>query len=85
MFAHFPPSLSADLRPAALLLNTLIVIGSLIVADILYGPAAAGRRTRSRRARLRSHVRVFLPLGLALCGVLVYPVGLQSSVLKDND
>ncbi len=63
MFLRLPFQLSTNLQQTTLVLNTVLLVGALIVVELVYS---------ERPAEQRRHLRYFYPLFLVLAGLLIY-------------
>ena len=68
MFTHLPYHFPVSLQQTALVLNTMLLIVALLVAELVYAEA---------NPRRRKELRYFLPIFVTFIGVLVYAVYLQ--------
>jgi hypothetical protein len=69
MFFTFPIQVGDHIRQVSLLLNTIVLIGVLIVVELVYA---------ERPKQERVHLRYFLPFVAILVGLLVYAAVLQT-------
>ncbi|HYH75823.1 MAG TPA: hypothetical protein VD735_07755 [Candidatus Saccharimonadales bacterium] len=69
MFLRLPFDLDVDIQQLALVLNTALLIGVLIVVELVYAEASREKRR---------DLRLFLPLLLVIIGVMVYAVYKQT-------
>lgn len=65
MFLKLPFEFNGSVQKAALIVNTVLLIGSLIVVELLYAETPREQR---------KHLLYFLPLFLVLVGLLLYAV-----------
>lgn len=72
MFFHFPLQAFTTLRQTVLLLNTVMLIGALVVVELVYSEASAPKRRE---------LRYFYPLFIVLTGLLIYAVYVQRNGL----
>jgi hypothetical protein len=63
MFLRFPFQFSYRLQDIALVLNTVLLVGVLIVAELAYSEAPK---------ETRKYLRYFYPLVLVLVGILIF-------------
>jgi hypothetical protein len=68
MFFTFPVHVTDHIRQLSLLLNTIVLIITLIVVELVYS---------EKPLKQRKHLRYFYPLLIALLGLLVYAAYLQ--------
>lgn len=65
MFLKLPFEFSDNVQQAALIVNTVLLIGALIVVELVYSETPKEQR---------QHLKHFLPLFLVLAGLLLYAV-----------
>lgn len=65
MFLQVPFEFQPELQHIALIINTLLLIGALILLEFMYDNAPKVRR---------QHVRLLLPFLAILIGILLYAV-----------
>lgn len=63
MFLRLPFGFDASVQHVVLILNTVILVASLIIVELVYSEAPKEKRR---------HLLYFLPLFLVLGGILVY-------------
>ena len=69
MFLGLPLPGHNTFQHLVLILNTVLLIGMLIVAEVAYSEAPKEKR---------NHLKFFLPLALTLVGLLIYAVYVQT-------
>ncbi|TAH33737.1 hypothetical protein EYC59_04395 [Candidatus Saccharibacteria bacterium] len=70
MFFTFPVEVTPAIRDLALLLNTVVLIGMLIVVELVYS---------ERPREDRRHLKLFFPLCVVLVALLAYAAYLQGA------
>lgn len=65
MFLKLPFEFNESVHQAALIVNTLLLIGALAVMELIYSETPKEQR---------AHLKYFLPLFLVLSGLLLYAV-----------
>ncbi len=65
MFLKFPFEFNESVQQVALIVNTVLLIGALIVVELAYSETPKEQRV---------HLRYFLPLFVVLAGLLLYAV-----------
>ena len=68
MFFNFPVQAMPNLRQTVFILNTILLIGILIVVELVYSETPKENR---------KHLILFFPLFLVLVGILIYAAVLQ--------
>lgn len=63
MFLKLPFQFSPDVQQTVLVINTVLLIISLVVVELIYSEAPKEKR---------DHLKYFLPLFLVLIGLLIY-------------
>lgn len=63
MFLRLPFQLTTNLQQTTLILNTVLLVGALVVVELVYS---------ERPREQRRHLRYFYPLFLVLAGLLIY-------------
>lgn len=69
MFLRLPFHASISLQQTVLILNTVLLIAALIIVELVYS---------ERDKEERKQLKYFLPLILALIGLLIYAVTKQA-------
>lgn len=65
MFVRLPFQFAVHMQQTILILNTVILIAALIVAEIVYGETSKKKR---------SHLRYFYPVMAVMVGILIFAV-----------
>lgn len=63
MFLRLPFQFSGDLQKTVLVVNTVLLLGALIVVELVYSETPKAKR---------QHLKYFYPLVLVLVGLLIY-------------
>lgn len=63
MFLKLPFQLVTNLQETVLVINTVLLIASLIIVELIYS---------EKPKEQRAHLKLFLPLFLVLVGLLIY-------------
>lgn len=69
MFLNLPFHLINNVQQTVLVVNTVILIASLIVVELVYS---------EQPQKKRAHLKYFLPLFVVLVGLLIYAAYLQA-------
>ena len=68
MFLRLPFRLVVNLQETVLVINTVLLIASLIIVELIYS---------EKPKEQRAHLKYFLPLFLVLVGLLIYAAYIQ--------